>query len=633
MRIVRPHRKQLSGSSREVERTYDGRFRRYDAAHRHCVRRSEIWSAIRLALFALASVSLLVSFRANSMNPWGYFGVACVMGFIGAVFQHLRLQTKALYLQTLATLNAEAGYKLHRRWCKIRPTEPVEISPIPVELTDLHIVGEGSLMHWLNTIVTAGGKQRLIDWLGNPGSSAEIKRRQAAVNELSPELDARQEFYATSDRVREVSDDDTGLLRWAQDRLDPMLPYGVVLLLSIGTVAAVLVEILGFTSVHWWLPVVLTNVALSMRYSRSIRNELDLVDRANTRLSCYSALIRQAIRQPHHTSLLSGIQRQLHFVDVEGTTTEPVNRLVDQLQRRVSMAELRHFGLYYIFAQSLFLWDFHCIRALRGWRARYGQCIKGWLDALASYEVLCTVASIRHDQPDWCFPDLEADGLTFRAVGLGHPLISEHNRVCNDVEIGPDRRLLLLSGSNMSGKSTLLRTIGCNIILARCGAPVCGAEVQCQPTHVLSSFHVEDSLTDGTSLFMAELMRMKHIVSAAERNTEQRMTTLYLLDEILHGTNSHERRIAVTVILESLLGFRTLGVISTHDLELAGNQELRAQSAPFHFREYIEHVGDELVMRFDYRLRKGEATSTNALVLLKAIGIKEKPLTTPSSPR
>lgn len=633
MRIVRPHREELSGSSREAERKYDRRFRQYDAAHRRCVRRAEIWSVTRLALFALALVCLFFAFRTNSMNPWGYIGVACTMGLIGAVFQHLRIQAKGSHLQTLATLNAEAVHKLHRRWGKIRPIEPAEMSPTPVELTDLHIVGEGSIMHWLNTAVTSGGKQRLIDWLTIPGSSAEIKRRQAAVNELSPALDARQEFFATSDRVREVADDDAGLLCWAQDRLDPMPPYGVVLLLSFATVAAIIIDILDSTSVHWWLPVVLINVVLSMRYGRSIKNELALVERANTSLKCYSALIKQATRQPHHTPLLFEIQRQLHFTGTDENEIRPVYRLIDQLQRRVSMAELRHFGMYYIFAQSLFLWDFHCIHALRGWRACYGQHIKGWLDALANYEVLCTVASVRHDQPDWCFPDLEGDGLTFRAVGLGHPLISEKNRVCNDVEIGPDRRLLLLSGSNMSGKSTLLRTIGCNIILAHCGAPVCGADVQCQPTHILSSFHVEDSLSDGTSLFMAELMRMKHILRAAERNTEQSITTLYLLDEILHGTNSRERRVAVTLILQSLLSFRTLGVISTHDLELAGDPELRVQSAPFHFREYIERVGDELVMRFDYRLRKGAATSTNALVLLKAIGISEKPSIAPSSTR
>lgn len=197
-----------------------------------------------------------------------------------------------------------------------------------------------------------------------------------------------------------------------------------------------------------------------MRYGGSIKKELGLVDRANTRLKCYAEPIEQATRQRHQTSLLSEIQRQLHFSDDGQIEGQPVNYLIEQLQRRAAMAELRHFGLYYVFAQSLLLWDFHCIRALRGWRSRYGQHIKSWLDALAAYEVLCIAASVRHDEPDWCFPDLESGALTFRGIELGHPVISEQSRVCNDVQIGPDQRLLLLSEATSTNALALLKAIG-----------------------------------------------------------------------------------------------------------------------------------------------------------------------------
>ncbi|MCA1778589.1 MAG: hypothetical protein LC637_04180 [Xanthomonadaceae bacterium] len=403
-----------------------------------------------------------------------------------------------------------------------------------------------------------------------------------------------------------------------------MPPYFLVLSLSAGTVIAGIADLMGLTSIHWWMPLVVINIALSVRYSRSIKNELALVDRANTHLVCYSDLIKQVVGKKHRSSLLAEIQRRLELVGDALNSSESVNKLIGQLQRRVSWAELRHFGIYYIFAQSLLLWDFHCMRLLHVWRDRYGKYIKGWFDALSSYEVLCTAAGIRHDQADWCFPDFRSHEFSFKASKIGHPLISELDRVCNDMQLGPDKRLILLSGSNMSGKSTLLRTIGCNLILARCGAPVCAQSMQCRPMHVLTCFNVQDSLNEGTSLFLAELMRMKSIVNTTEDSTANGQQTLYLLDEILHGTNSHERRIAVTVILERLLELKTLGVISTHDLELAGDARVRAYSIPLHFREYMEHSGDELVMRFDYRLKQGEASSSNALELLKAVGISER---------
>lgn len=623
MRIDRPSRDHVSAATRAVEETYEGRYRHFTRAHRRCVRREKLWSATRLATFILGVAALVLALDGAAVSPWGYICMALVAGFIIAVFQHLRAQSEAAHQLALATVNAEARHKLYRRWDEIRPMKAPPATACATELADLHIVGEGSLTHWLNTVATPGGRQLLMEWLAAPGCAGEIERRQAAVRELAPALDHRQEFFAIADQVRKSTDDDAGLLHWATAPLDPMPPYFVVLLLSAGTVITGVLDLMGLTSVHWWLPLAAINIALSARYSRSIKEELALVDRANTRLVCYSQLIRQADRRKHQSALLVEIQRRFRLDGETQSGRRTASQLIDKLQRWVSWAELRHVGLYYIFAQPLLLWDFHCIRLLRGWRKHYGKYIKHWFDALSRYEILCTAASVRHDHADWCFPDFRADALTFRAAELGHPLISELDRVCNDVRLGPDKRLILLSGSNMSGKSTLLRTIGCNMMLARCGAPVCAQSMQCRPMHVLTCFNVQDSLKDGTSLFMAELMRMKEIVNAIEENTANGLETFYLLDEILHGTNSRERRIAVTIILERLLALKALGLISTHDLQLAGDASVSAHAIPFHFREYMEHAGDELVMRFDYRLKQGEASSSNALALLKAVGIGE----------
>ena len=253
---------------------------------------------------------------------------------------------------------------------------------------------------------------------------------------------------------------------------------------------------------------------------------------------------------------------------------------------------IRHEPLFYLFVymplQFVFLYDFHALNLLEAWQARYGRYARRWFLALGRFEALCSLAAVVHDQPRWTIPEVDASADRVQARGLGHPLLPGETCVANDVEIGPAGSFLLVTGSNMSGKSTLLRAIGVNVVLAQAGAPVCAEHLLMPPVALATSVRVRDSLETGVSFYMAELMRLKEIVDLArDANSRKDRAILYLLDEILLGTNSKERHIAVVRVLQHLLHRGTIGAISTHDLDLAASGQLATVCRSVHFCETL----------------------------------------------
>jgi DNA mismatch repair ATPase MutS len=299
-----------------------------------------------------------------------------------------------------------------------------------------------------------------------------------------------------------------------------------------------------------------------------------------------------------------------------------------RLQRIVVLARIRHSPMLFIFVylplQIVLLYDFHILSLLEAWQTEFGVHARAWFRALGQFEALASLAALAHDNPAWSMPQVDASEKGFQASALGHPLLPAGSRVANDVELGPPGSFLLVTGSNMSGKSTLLRAIGVSAVLAQSGAPVCAGQLKMPPLALATSMRLRDSLESGVSFYMAELLRLKQIVDQA-RHAEPRKgrLLLYLLDEVLMGTNSRERHIAVERVMEHLLRHDTIGAISTHDLELATSPRLAAACRCVHFRETLHGEQAEQVMTFDYRLRPGVATTSNALKLLEIVGLGE----------
>jgi DNA mismatch repair ATPase MutS len=306
------------------------------------------------------------------------------------------------------------------------------------------------------------------------------------------------------------------------------------------------------------------------------------------------------------------------------TLREPLVR-IDSLVRLVRFANLKRdglFGIPYYVSQIFLLTDFHVVALMDLWKRRYGSLVRRWLEAVGQFEAISSLATLAHDHPHWAFPKIEPAENIIAAVQLGHPLLDDARCVSNDITVGPPGSFVLVTGSNMSGKSTLLRAVGVNVTLAQAGGPVCARQLCLPPIDLATCMRIRDSLADGVSFFLAELRRLKEIVDQAPaRPAVPTRTMLYLLDEILQGTNSVERHIAVVRVVGRLVSDGSIGMVSTHDLELANSRQLSEACRVVHFREsFTERDGREQ-MTFDYQLRPGLAPTTNALKLLAFVGL------------
>jgi len=303
-----------------------------------------------------------------------------------------------------------------------------------------------------------------------------------------------------------------------------------------------------------------------------------------------------------------------------------------RLQRIMALAGMQRSPLLfipYLLLQVCFLWDVRILELLEGWKKVYGANAYGWIDAIGMMEALSSAAAIADEYPTWTTPNLmtkeevsQGNQALFEANDIAHPLLKDSSRVPNSVCVRQSQPLLLVTGSNMAGKSTLLRSVGVNAILARVGSPVCASYWRGASFELASSIQVQDSLQDGVSFFMAELKRLRSVVDIAQQqHQDQGKQMLVLLDEILQGTNSRERQIAVEHVLDKLVEFGCLVLTSTHDLEMAGNQRIQKIAQVVHFREHFETIEGREIMRFDYVMHPGVTPTTNALKLLEMVGL------------
>ncbi|HMF59933.1 MAG TPA: hypothetical protein VK595_06160 [Vicinamibacterales bacterium] len=594
--------------------SYEVRSREHAARRDVELRQSVRIARARLTVF-LAAISLLIWTLASNADPLrlGVAGALFVL-FGVLVFWHARVEDRAAWHDALRAACEHARARVERRWDDLPPGDAppsLDIAHHPYAV-DLDLFGRASLFQWLGPTATPGGSSRLAEWLLKAGSPDEIRRRQAAVAELASHDEWREQLaahgvLARDARQREVD----AFIAWAEG---PALfgGRGPLLRAAVYTILGSMWLLLAVdrSSGLWLIPLVV-GVVLSFAMARAISVALDRAGAGQRALSRYAAIFEHVSSARVESAPLQALRGRLSAGGLAAPACmRRLNRILGFGELRVSAA-LLHFPI-----QAFTLWDFHVLFALDRWRHVAGSRVRDWMAAIADVDALSALAAARHDNPGWADATIE-DTPVFAAQALGHPLIPAERRVTNDVEVGPPGTLLLVTGSNMSGKSTLLRAIGLNAVLAQAGGPVCASRLHMPPAELQTSIRIQDSLELGISYFMAALARLKGVVDAAEQPREGRML-VYLLDEILQGTNSAERGIAVQGVARHLLAAHAIGVMTTHDLNLAGEEPLKSCARLVHFTEIVEGDGG---MRFDYKLREGIATSRNALRLMKMIGI------------
>ncbi len=515
---------------------------------------------------------------------------------------------------------------------------------------DLDLFGDGSLFQRISLARTAVGEETLARWLLEPADPDEIAARQEAVRELRGRVDLRETVALAGDEAR-AGVESARLLRWASA---PAVEFsageraltraagglgGLALIAALPSIFSA--EGIGADRVPLWIlgGAILVVSLAAMRLRSRVAHVIGGVEDAGLDLELAGSLLAVIERERFSCGRLTRLSELL------GGGGEPPSRRIAKLRRLLVLLDSRRNQLFFPFA-ALVLWAPQLAFAIETWRQQSGRKIGAWIAAVGELEALSSLAAFAFENPEYAFPTVSDEAFSvlrssffadepndsaakneqrttknasggtphFRARRLGHPLIHPDRLVRNDVALGGEPALLLVSGSNMSGKSTLLRSVGVAAVLAGTGAPVCAESLEISPLRVGASIRIHDSLQEGASRFWAEIKRLQDLGAMAQGERP----LLFLLDEILAGTNSHDRRIGAEAVLRRFLERGAIGLVTTHDLALA---EVAASLAPrarnVHFEDRLENG----VMVFDYRMRDGVVARSNALALMKTLGL------------
>jgi len=559
----------------------------------------------RLWTVFVIGVAAWLAWGQQLFSPWGLILPAGV--FIGLMLWHERVvQRRDRARRVLAFY--EAGLRrVEGRWAGTGNDGARFLDPKHPYAIDLDIFGRGSLFELLCTARTRAGEECLASWLLAPASPAAIHARQEAVAELRPRRELRRDLALLGEDVR-LRIDPAALADWGAQ--PPRLPSGPWRLAAIALTCGTLVGLPLWGTGHGFyvlLAFVLAGRILEWRLGAGVKRVVETVERPARDLRLMTALLARLESEP----FASGLLTQLKAVLV--TDNGPASSRVERLQAILGHLSARGNPLLAPILAVL-LWTTHWAFAIETWRERNGAHLGEWLRVIGEFEALCALSAYAYEHPEDPFPEIVTPGTVFEAHGLAHPLLPPGQAVENDVSLNEQSRLYLVSGSNMSGKSTFLRTIGVNAVLALAGASVRARSLRLSPVHLGASIRTQDSLEGGISRFYAEILRLRQIVGIATDDPP----LLFLLDEILHGTNSHDRRVGASAVARALVRAGAIGLLTTHDLalaQLADDTSLGATNV---------HFEDQLVdgkMSFDYHLRPGVVEKSNAIALMRAVGL------------
>ena len=474
---------------------------------------------------------------------------------------------------------------------------------------DLDLFGKGSLFELLSTARLPMGENRLADWLCRPSPQAAVLARQELVAELRQKLDLRESLAVTGESLRARLDPES-LVSWAEQ--PPGMPERVwrSLAFALAVAAAATGVYYFFSSVVWpFLLVLSLQVLVRQRLRKRAEAVLDGVACNAEGLALFANILalleKESFASPQLQRLCAPLREQ----------PKPASQVARSLARIVYWLDARHSLLAHLLDLP-FLYTLQVGFAAEAWRRRWGLGMRAWVDVAAEMEALLSLATYSFERPADPFPDFfEASAGTFIGEALGHPLVPDAKCVRNSVRLDSETRVMLVSGSNMSGKSTLLRTLGVNAVLAMAGAPIRGKSLSLSPVNIGTSIRRTDSLQQGRSGFYTEILQIRRVFQLTEGSS----ALLFLFDELLEGTNSKDRRIGAEGLLKGLLSRRAIGVVTTHDLALTEIADSsKGQMRNMHFEDQVS----DGKMRFDYKLREGVIAKSNALELMRLMGFE-----------
>jgi len=566
-------------------------------------RKTQFVSTLRLTagLLIFAAVYFVLGLHAFS----GWFILLPVAAYFGLVSYSQRV-----YPQEQRALRAVSFYerglaRLAGKWIGAGNAGTSYADESSLYANDLDIFGAGSLFELLCTARTQAGQRILAGWLQKPADRTEILARQEAIEELRNNIDLREDLAILGREMRTSVNPDV-IADWATSpiRLDSTAARVIAPILVAFSIAAFISMWFFGGPLSLLLVALLLHGGFGARYRatvREIKHEMDSHAREFTVLHATMVrLERETVSSPR----LRELKGRFGTASLQMKSLVGYIRLLEEQRNEMVM-----------FVAFFILWATQISFAIEGWRKRNGKEIDGWIQAVGELEALCALAGYAFEHPENPFPEIVEGSTVLEAEDARHPLLPRSQCIPNSIQLGGELQLLVISGSNMSGKSTLLRTVGANVALAQAGAPVCAKRMKLSPLAIGATLRVQDSLHGGASRFYAEIQRLRDIMDL----TEGSLPVLLLLDEILYGTNSHDRTIGAEAVIRGLVERGAIGFVTTHDLALAKVADaLAPRAANAHFEDRLE----DGKMIFDYTLRPGVVQRSNALELMRAVGLK-----------
>jgi hypothetical protein len=593
--------------------------RRADLAVRE--RRHRLLGNLQLAIVACGLVMVVAALAYQTFSI-AWVAVPAVL-FVACLIIHDRLLRMAEFRRRSVQYFERALARLDGHWAGTGETGQSYLDPAHPYAQDLDLFGKGSLFELLSTARTHIGEDTLARWLLNPADPDTVRARQEAVEELRPRVDLREDLAVLAEEAR-AGVNPVALAAWGEAPA-LLLPSGrrwiwVLGFLGLTGGLSLLIDLLygaylgrfsGATITllrNAFVVIALVNVFVIYGLRKQVAAVLAAVEGAAHGLGLLTAVLIRLEREQFRSPLLARLRTSL---DADGEA--PFKRLA-RLKRLMEYLDSRE-NVFVRILEVVTLWTPHCAYAVEAWRVHSGPAVRRWLTATGEIEALCSLASHTFEHPADPFPEFTGESPWLEAHGIAHPLIEENRVVRNDVQLGGELRLLVVSGSNMSGKSTLLRTLGINVVLAQAGAPVRATRLVLSPLAIGSSIRLADSLQNGISHFYAEILRIRQILD----QTAGPLPVLFLVDEFLNGTNSHDRRIGAEALVRGLVERGAMGLFTTHDLALADIADgLGDRAANVHFEDRIE--GGQI--HFDYVMRPGVVRKSNAIELMRSVGLE-----------
>jgi hypothetical protein len=598
--------------SESAHQAYASRDHTYGALLAALDRRQGRLANLRTVTFLVfLAVLLLVAFQ--KLPRWALFiSFGSLAGFVLLAVVHARAIREEARAAVLKTLNSRGLARLTGAWRAFTQKTSGLVAEGHVYATDLDLVGQGSLVQRIDETGTKAGQAQLVAWLASAAdTAATIRARQGAVKELTHQLDFRQTLVTEARMAGSEKADPSKFIAWAEGTpglgaIRWAFPLAHVLppiTITLGMLSAY--DVIAAWPFYLGLLLQIAVVATTKGALNHLWESLAIGERGFARFEqTFAAIDAQKFVHPRLIALQSGIQTQ---------GSESVSVRLRRFARLMGFAELKASGQLHPIINALTLWDIHVLFRIEAWRVADGRGVRSWFESLAQLEALSCFAGYAFENPDAPFPEVDDGPGHLVAKQLAHPLID--HAVRNDVELASAGGALVITGSNMSGKTTLMRAMGLNTVMALAGMPVCARSMRLSRMQVMTSMRVKDSLERGVSYFYAEVQRIKLLLDTAAANRSQ---SLFLLDELFMGTNTRERQIASKHLLRVLLDSGAIGAVTTHDLSIC---ELESERPGLirnvHFRDLM-HNGQ---MTFDYTLREGIVTTTNALEVLRTVGI------------